>query len=109
MLMKVNLESEAVLCVLRLAGAHLNQRMISESLGFSLGKTNYLVRALIDEGLINAKPIAVDARDDKRAKYHYELTKAGLALRITLTEKFIELRRQEYEQLEAELAEYNSA
>jgi Predicted transcriptional regulator len=102
--MKVNLESEAVLCVLRLAGAHLNQRMISESLGFSLGKTNYLLRALIDEGLIKAKPIAADAGFDKRAKYHYELTKAGLALRIALTEKFIELRRQECKELQVELS-----
>lgn len=96
----VKLDSETVLRVLRIAGDDLNQRMISESTGFSLGKTNYIVRALIDKGLLKAKRFA---KSDKKLKYSYALTPSGITERIRLTEQFIEQKRQEYELLEQEL------
>lgn len=69
-------------------------------MGFSVGKTNYILNAVIAKGLIKAERFA---SSDNKLAYRYVLTPAGIQERIRLTEKFIERKKQEYEQLTAEL------
>ena len=38
---------------------NLTQRQMAEELGLSLGKTNYLIRALIDRGLVKLKNLVL--------------------------------------------------
>lgn len=69
-------------------------------MGFSVGKTNYILNAVIAKGLIKAERFA---SSDNKLAYRYVLTPAGIQERIRLTEKFIELKKREYEQLTVEL------
>ena len=73
---------------------------MAKTLGFSLGKTNYILKAVIEKGLIKAERFATS---DNKLAYRYVLTPAGIQERIRLTEKFIARKKAEYEQLSAEL------
>jgi EPS-associated MarR family transcriptional regulator len=96
----VKIDPEAILQTMRLAEQNFNQRTISEELGFSLGKTNYIMRALIEKSLIKAERFI---NSDSKMQYRYALTPKGVKERIALAEKFIALKKQEYEKLEVEL------
>ncbi|MBE0471964.1 MAG: MarR family EPS-associated transcriptional regulator [Methyloprofundus sp.] len=89
---------------MRLAEQSQTQRALAEQLGFSLGKTNFIVRALIEKSLIKAERFA---ESENKKQYRYVLTPKGIKERIALTEKFIERKKQEYEQLQHELAWLN--
>lgn len=73
---------------------------MAKRLGYSLGKTNYILKAVIEKGLVKAERFAIS---DNKLGYRYVLTPAGIQTRIQLTEKFIERKKQEYEQLSKEL------
>lgn len=92
-------ESEA-LAILRKVEDHESQKSISTELGWSIGKVNYIIKALIDKGLIKIENFTNEK--DKR-KYRYLLTKAGIEEKISLTERFIERKKAEYDELVAEL------
>src|SRR5699024_4269672 len=77
-----------------------NQRTLAQTLGFSVGKTNYILKALIARGHLKAERFI---NSDNKAAYRYVLTPKGLQARIQLTEKFIERKRREYEVLQEEL------
>ena len=40
------------LAILRMAGGHTTQRNIASSIGYSVGKVNYILKTLIKKGLI---------------------------------------------------------
>lgn len=92
-------ESEA-LAILRKVEDHESQKSISTELGWSIGKVNYIIKALIDKGLIKIENFTNEK--DKR-KYRYLLTKAGIEEKISLTERFIERKKAEYDELVSEL------
>ena len=52
-----------------------SQREISSRLGLSLGKANYLVRALLDKGLLKMQNFR---RSDNKMAYAYYLTPLSL-------------------------------
>jgi EPS-associated MarR family transcriptional regulator len=81
-------------------GEHLNQRQLSQELGFSLGKTNYLLKNLAKIGLIELKNFS--AKNKKTKKIRYLLTKKGLKQKIDLTYKYMKKKEQEYQQLREE-------
>lgn len=69
-------------------------------LGFSAGKTHYILTTLIEKGLIKAERFK---RSNNKLVYRYLLTPQGVMRRIALTEKYIQHKRQEYETLQHEL------
>ena len=71
------------------------QRSLSSRLGISLGKTNYLLKALIKKGFIKVRNFSTEG--GKINKVRYILTKEGLGEKIKLTHLFLERKKNEYE------------
>ena len=79
---------------------HLTQRELSKELGVSLGKTNYIINALIDKGWIKLKNFK---RSDKKLGYSYLLTTQGIAEKAVLAQKFLKKKSDEYNKLKEEI------
>lgn len=79
----------------------LNQRRLAASVGLSLGKANYCVRALIERGLVK---ISNFRRNDNKLAYSYLLTPKGLQEKTRLTLAFLHRKQEEYERLQREIA-----
>ena len=79
------------------------QRDLSEQIGFSLGKTNYLLKALIKRGLISVKNFS--DQSGKLGKVRYILTNKGFDERLRLTFHFLQRKEAEYNQLKKEWEE----
>lgn len=94
------MDSETCLKTLRHISTEPNQRTLAQKLGFSIGKTNYILKSLIEKGLIKAERFA---QNPNKLGYRYVLTPRGIRERIELTENFIERTKQEYELLTQEL------
>ena len=82
------------------ANPHLTQRKLSKELGLSLGKTNYVINALIDKGWIKLKNFK---RSDNKLGYIYLLTHKGIAEKTTLAQKFLRRKSIEYNRLKEEI------
>jgi EPS-associated MarR family transcriptional regulator len=78
----------------------LSQRDLASVLGFSVGKVNYCLKALIDKGLIKAGRFA---QNPKKLEYAYLLTPQGIASKAALTAHFLERKKAQYEALRAEI------
>ncbi len=78
----------------------LSQRNLARTLGFSLGKLNYLIRALQQKGLIKIENFK---KNPNKSKYLYYLTPKGLTLKTTLTLNFMERKLAEYDELKKDL------
>jgi len=81
-------------------GPKASQREIASSLGVSLGKVNYCLRALISRGLVNAENFR---RSSNRLAYLYLLTPEGIAAKAELTRQFLAGKVAEYEALRREI------
>ena len=78
-----------------------SQRELAKSLGFSLGKLNYCLRALKDKGLIKINNFK---KKEKKIQYfQYIITPAGIAERTKLTVNFMKKKMKEYDELKKEL------
>jgi len=88
--------------LMRLLGEQtvVSQREISSSLGLSLGKANYLMRALLDKGLVKMQNFR---RSDNKMAYAYQLTPRGVAERVRLTRAFLARKELEFELLKTEI------
>lgn len=80
----------------------LSQRQLSEELGLSLGKTHYVLHALIDKGWVK---IGNFRRHKHKLAYGYLLTPKGLRERLHLTRAFLMRKEQEFELLQATIAQ----
>lgn len=88
--------------ILRLLDEHpeLSQREIAERVGFSLGKTNYCLNALIDKGWIKLR----NFRNSRNKRcYLYQLTPTGLAEKVRVTQRFLSRKLREYEEMADEI------
>ncbi len=83
----------------------VSQRELAEEIGISVGSANYVVRALIERGLV--KVANFKAAKDKR-RYSYILTPKGFAEKAALTGRFLVRRLEEYEALREEIEELRS-
>lgn len=93
----------AQLALLRLLAEQpdLSQRELSKALGLSLGKTHYVLHALLNKGLVKARNFR---RNDNKLGYAYLLTPAGLREKLSLTRQFLARKETEFEQLQATIA-----
>ncbi|TAM30284.1 MAG: MarR family EPS-associated transcriptional regulator [Nevskiaceae bacterium] len=78
-----------------------SQREIAEAIGLSLGRTNYVIHALMGKGFL--KIVRFLQSDNKLTKTAYILTAAGIRHRVGLTQGYIERKNAEYEALRSEL------
>lgn len=78
----------------------LNQRGLAQELGVSLGKTNYVLKALVAKGMVKLDNFN---RNQNRLGYAYLLTPTGFAEKSQLTLAFLKRKTKEYEQLKAEI------
>ena len=79
---------------------HMTQRQLAEALGVSLGKTNYMIRSLLDVGWLK---LGNFKRSNNKMGYAYILTPRGLADKAEVTQRFLERKRAEYERLASEI------
>ena len=80
---------------------HMTQRQLADVLGVSLGKTNYVVKALIDVGWLK---LGNFRRSNNKMGYAYLLTPAGVVEKAVITKRFLLRKRQEYKLLALEIA-----
>jgi EPS-associated MarR family transcriptional regulator len=78
----------------------LSQRNLAKELNLSLGKANFIINALIQEGYLKAKRFKNS--NTKRA-YTYYLTPEGIKKKIDLTYQFFKRKSFEFEQLRQEI------
>ncbi|MBU1871417.1 MAG: MarR family EPS-associated transcriptional regulator, partial [Candidatus Omnitrophica bacterium] len=97
-----NSNSEDALFILKelSSNSQLTQRDLSQKIGISLGKTNYIIRELAKKGLL--KIINFSHKDQKLKRISYILTPQGLKEKIDLTLHFLQAKQQEYEDLKRE-------
>jgi EPS-associated MarR family transcriptional regulator len=81
------------------------QRSLSQKLNISLGKTNYILKALIKRGLISIHNFS--SNDGKLNKVKYILTKEGMEARLRLTQSFLKKREEEYLRIKGEWEQLN--
>jgi EPS-associated MarR family transcriptional regulator len=80
----------------------LTQRDLAKELGFSLGKTNYCLRALMDKGLVKASNFR---NSRNKTAYIYTLTPQGIEEKARVTYRFLKRKQREYEELKREIEE----
>ena len=73
-----------------------SQRLISQNSGFSIGKVNYCVKALVDMGFIKIHNFN---NSNKKLNYTYILTPKGIREKTAITKQFIIKKKQEYDKL----------
>jgi len=79
----------------------LTQRELSNHLKFSLGKTNYLIKILIQKGFIEIGNFT--RGDQKLNKFRYIITRKGFEHKLRLTYYYLKIKEREYNQLKKEV------
>ena len=95
-------DSEKILDLLREmeSNPQITQRDLAKKFGVSLGKTNFLIKALLVKGIVKAQNFK---NSKNKIAYIYILTPEGIKLRLELTHKFFSRKAQEYEYLKKEI------
>ena len=75
-------------------------REIANRVGISNGSAYYCVTALIEKGFVKLKSFT---KIQSKTSYLYELTPRGVRAKAALTVKFLELKKEEYDILKAEI------
>jgi EPS-associated MarR family transcriptional regulator len=78
----------------------ISQRKLSQDLGISLGKINFILKALIKKGIVKAKNFK---NNNNKSVYAYYLTPDGFNEKAKLTLEFFKRKDREYNKLKKEL------
>lgn len=78
----------------------MSQRELADAVGVSVGGMHYVLRALIDKGLVKLGNFT--AAEDKR-RYAYVLTPKGMSEKAVITRRFLARKIEEYEALKSEI------
>ncbi len=78
----------------------MTQRELADVLGVSLGKTNYILRALVEKGLVKARNFK---NNKNKSAYAYLLTPRGIEEKARLTYHFLQRKQEEYRELRREI------
>lgn len=95
-----------ILRLLSLSKDHSTQRDLSNQLNISLGKTNYLLKSLIEKGFVEIKNFSEGNQKLKKVRYH--LTTKGLKFKIKLAYYFLKIKEKEYFKLKKEVFDLRS-
>lgn len=99
-------QEELVLDILRKSDFIKSQPSLAKELGYSVGKINFVLKALIDRGLIKVENFA---NSKSKKNYKYLLTQNGIKEKIALTKKYVARKKKEYDELHAELEMYRQS
>jgi EPS-associated MarR family transcriptional regulator len=80
----------------------ISQREIAAKNGISLGKVNYAIKALIEQGHIKIHNFT---ESKNKRKYVYMLTPTGVNEKSRLTTNFLKWKMEEFERLTREIEE----
>ena len=83
----------------------ISTRKIARKVGISNGAAYYCVTALIDKGFVKLKNFT---KSNAKANYLYELTPRGIRAKAALTVQFLDRKKEEYNDLKAEIARLES-
>lgn len=83
-------------------GDRKSQRELAKSLGISLGKLNFVLKALVSKGLVKMENFA---QSENKAAYRYILTPEGIREKVKVTQAFIKRKEFEYEKILQEIEE----
>ena len=78
----------------------ITQRQLAKEMGLSLGKTNYVIHALIDKGWVKFSNFK---RSDNKSGYMYLLTPKGITDKSVLAQNFLRRKSEEYNRLKEEI------
>ena len=78
----------------------MTQRQLSKELGLSLGKTNYVLHALMDKGLMKLSNFTTS---NKKLGYLYLITPKGVEEKSILAQNFYERKSDQYNRLKKEI------
>ena len=78
----------------------LSQRQLAASMGVSLGKANYCLRALVEKGLVK---LGNFSKNQNKRQYAYLLTPAGLEEKTRITLGFLKRKQAEFEAIRQEI------
>jgi len=74
----------------------LPQRELARKLGVSIGKTNYVIKALINKGIIKTQRFL---NSKNKWAYRYILTPEGIKEKTRITKEFVKRKIKEYKKL----------
>src|SRR4051812_2604052 len=80
--------------------SRVSQRELASSLGMSVGKANYCLRALIEKGFVKVENYR---KAKNKLAYLYLLTPSGIARKAELTRGFLAVKVREYDELRVEI------
>ena len=95
-------QAEIRLQVMRLIAQNpeMSSRQIADAVGISNGSAYYVLTALIEKGFVKLGNFKSNPR---KGQYAYLLTSKGIREKSMLTHSFIDRKRQEFEDLRAEI------
>ena len=79
---------------------NLSQREMAEELGVSLGKTNYVLKALINRGFIKLNNFR---KSNNKLGYAYKRTPSGISRKSRLAKRFLQNKIEEFNSLQIEI------
>lgn len=82
------------------ANPSLSQRQLAAEMGVSLGKANYLLRALVEKGLVK---LGNFSKNPNKRNYAYILTPAGMEEKTRITLAFLRRKQAEFEAIRREI------
>ena len=80
----------------------ITQRQLAKELDVSLGKTHYVIKSLIDLGWVKLSNFK---KSNNKWGYAYLLTREGVTGKALLTVSFLKKKKEEYNQIQQEIAE----
>ena len=95
-------EDKSTLSILRKISQEpqASQRKMAITLGYSIGKLNYCLKALKMKGLIKMKNFE---KNPNKINYIYVLTPRGITEKTKLTINFMKRKMKEYDELKKEM------
>ena len=95
-------QAEIRLKVMRLISGNpeMSTRQVADQVCISNGSAYYVLTALIEKGFVK---LGNFKNNPRKGQYAYLLTPKGIREKSFLTHRFIERKRQEFEDLEAEI------
>lgn len=100
--MKTNIDETYYLLKELEGEEQVSQRSLAQKLGVSLGKMNFLLKSLVEKGVIKAENFAGSKH---KMQYRYILTPGGIKHKIEITKAFIKRKEAEYLKIQKELEE----
>ena len=80
----------------------INQRQLAQHAGISLGQVNYIIKSLLDKGLVK---VGNFRKSPRKIGYAYLLTSKGIQTKSRLAVRFITAKLEEFDSLRNRLAE----